>query len=250
VGFDSQYFLRYGINASPDPTTTPFALSAQVFNYSQLIGYDPSPLVPPNVNTYYYAIDLGLNNGTPNTPLSNDLNTIFLQNVPVSAPEDTTATITWNAYRGWVAPNYRIQYSKDQQPTQWIELGNTNNTTYTFRKPNEEGRYIVRVYTTNAPAALKSYSNWVPFQFERKDLVIPDIFTPNGDATNENFVVQQIEYYPNTNLKVHDRWGKIIYESTNYKNDWDGSNNASGIYYYTLKTADGQEFNGPLKIVR
>ena len=81
-------------------------------------------------------------------------------------------------------------------------------------------------------------------------MVIPDIFTPNSDGTNDKFVIQQLEYYPSTKLKIHDRWGKIIYESNDYRNDWGANTNSAGIYYYTLNTADGQEFNGPVKIVK
>ena len=250
LGFDFQFFLRYGLQASVDPATTPFSLVTQVFDSTQLIAYDTAPLVPPTLGTYFYAVDMALNNGTPATPISNNLNTIYLQNTPASAPEDTLVSLVWNAYRGWLAPIYNVQYAKDQSPTTWIEAGNTPAQTFVLRKPNEEGNFITRVYTVEPVTKLKSYSNWIPFKFERKNLVIPDIFTPNSDGTNDKFVIQQLEYYPSTKLKIHDRWGKIIYESNDYRNDWGANTNSAGIYYYTLNTADGQEFNGSVKIVK
>jgi hypothetical protein len=38
--------------------------------------------------------------------------------------------------------------------------------------------------------------------------------------------------YPNSTLKVFNRWGTIVYESADYKNDWKISDLAEGVYYY------------------
>jgi hypothetical protein len=38
--------------------------------------------------------------------------------------------------------------------------------------------------------------------------------------------------YPNSTLKVFNRWGTIVYESGDYKNDWKISDLAEGVYYY------------------
>ena len=38
--------------------------------------------------------------------------------------------------------------------------------------------------------------------------------------------------YPNSTLKVFNRWGTVVYESADYKNDWKISDLAEGVYYY------------------
>ncbi len=38
--------------------------------------------------------------------------------------------------------------------------------------------------------------------------------------------------YPNSTLKVFNRWGTTVYESADYKNDWKISDLAEGVYYY------------------
>ena len=38
--------------------------------------------------------------------------------------------------------------------------------------------------------------------------------------------------YPNSTLKVFNRWGSVVYESVDYKNDWKISDLAEGVYYY------------------
>ncbi|UKJ06469.1 HYR domain-containing protein [Solitalea lacus] len=62
---------------------------------------------------------------------------------------------------------------------------------------------------------------------------IPNVFTPNGDAFNETFVIEGIEDLK-TELVVMSRWGNEVYKSQNYKNDWDGSQLHDGTYFYVL----------------
>ncbi|MBO4654137.1 MAG: gliding motility-associated C-terminal domain-containing protein [Bacteroidales bacterium] len=61
---------------------------------------------------------------------------------------------------------------------------------------------------------------------------IPNIFTPNGDGLNDQFVINGLENCEKKALIVKDRSGKIIFQSQNYDNSWDGSNLPNGTYYY------------------
>lgn len=63
-------------------------------------------------------------------------------------------------------------------------------------------------------------------------LKIPNLFTPNGDGVNDTFVIEGAENYSNTKLVVRDRTGKIIYQNSNYQNDWNGANCNEGSYNY------------------
>ncbi len=69
-------------------------------------------------------------------------------------------------------------------------------------------------------------------------LVIPNIFTPNGDGKNDVFEIKGLESYPGSSLIVFNRWGNEVYNSPNYRNNWDGSNLAEGTYYYLLTAKD------------
>lgn len=68
--------------------------------------------------------------------------------------------------------------------------------------------------------------------------IVPNIFTPNGDGINDYFIIENIERYPNSTLEVFNRWGKIVYKSDNYKNDWNGNGLATGTYYYVFVPND------------
>ena len=85
------------------------------------------------------------------------------------------------------------------------------------------------------------------------DLVIPNVITPNNDAFNENFVVQNLGFYPNSELLIFNRWGKNVFISSDYKNDWNGNNLSDGVYFYVLKVpmrnANSKEFHGTITII-
>ena len=66
------------------------------------------------------------------------------------------------------------------------------------------------------------------------DIVIPNVFTPNGDGKNDRFVIVGLNKYPGSSLRVYNRWGNEVYRSESYNNDWDGSNLNDGTYYYIL----------------
>jgi gliding motility-associated-like protein len=78
--------------------------------------------------------------------------------------------------------------------------------------------------------------------------VIPDIFTPNKDGYNDEFVM--LNLFDNTQLTIYNRWGTVIYQSNNYQNNWDGGTCTDGVYYYILNTADGKQYKGTLTILR
>jgi gliding motility-associated-like protein/uncharacterized repeat protein (TIGR01451 family) len=76
---------------------------------------------------------------------------------------------------------------------------------------------------------------------ESADMVIPNIFTPNGDGKNDVFQIKGLESYPGSQLLIFNRWGNEVYKSDDYLNNWDGSNLAEGTYYYILNR---RELNG------
>jgi gliding motility-associated-like protein len=68
-----------------------------------------------------------------------------------------------------------------------------------------------------------------------------NIFTPNGDGINDVFKLFNLDDYPTPGIKIYNRWGRLVYESDVYKNDWDGGNLKTGTYYYIL-TPNSKKF--------
>jgi len=78
----------------------------------------------------------------------------------------------------------------------------------------------------------------VAVMVESADMVIPNIFTPNGDGKNDVFMIKGLETYPGSQLLIFNRWGNEVYKADNYLNNWDGSDLAEGTYYYILNRRD------------
>jgi len=72
------------------------------------------------------------------------------------------------------------------------------------------------------------------------DIIIPEVFTPNGDGFNETFEIIGIEQFPDNQLMVFNRWENLIYQADSYASQWDGTNMTNGemlpdgTYFYVL----------------
>lgn len=86
------------------------------------------------------------------------------------------------------------------------------------------------------------------------ELDVPNIITPNPDkdTLNQYFAIDNLQYFPGSELRVFDRWGNLIFESPDYKNNWDGDGHAEGTYYYVLKpnAADMETITGTVTILK
>ena len=73
------------------------------------------------------------------------------------------------------------------------------------------------------------------------NVFIPNSFTPNRDGDNEIFkpiISYDISEYQYS-LKIFDRWGNILFKTTEYEIGWDGTNLEglelpNGVYSYIL----------------
>lgn len=78
-------------------------------------------------------------------------------------------------------------------------------------------------------------------------LFVPNIFTPNGDNSNDTFFIRNLP--ANCKLVVTNRWGKQVFTSDNYQNNWTGDDATDGVYYYQL-VVEGQRYTGWVEIMR
>ena len=85
-------------------------------------------------------------------------------------------------------------------------------------------------------------------------LVIPNVFTPNGDGYNDRFVIDGLENCIQRQLVVRNRAGQIVYRNNSYENTWDGGDCPDGVYNYqfTYKGDNGieQTMSGVVYIIR
>jgi gliding motility-associated-like protein len=71
---------------------------------------------------------------------------------------------------------------------------------------------------------------------------ISTALTPNGDGANDFWVLGGLEFFPNAQIQVVNRWGQIVFESTGYNSPWDGSYRGELLpvadYYFVIDYSD------------
>src|SRR6185295_2220503 len=84
----------------------------------------------------------------------------------------------------------------------------------------ENKMYRVTAYKSgnNNIVSTSNYAEVIP----PLSVFIPNAFTPNGDGINDTFGVKG-EGIKNFVMRVYDRWGEVIFESENAKQQWDGT---------------------------
>lgn len=118
-----------------------------------------------------------------------------------------------------------------------ITTANIEN--YTYETP---GKYIVTLTSFNTAGCALSVSRELAAE---PALVIANVITPNGDGKNDTFVIPM----PGSSLEVYNRWGKSIFKTTNYKDDW-GKGIANGTYFYVVDTPGGNHCKGWFEVLQ
>jgi gliding motility-associated-like protein len=71
-----------------------------------------------------------------------------------------------------------------------------------------------------------------------ESLFLPNCFTPNGDDRNEVFKAETVGIIE-LNVRIYNRWGRLIYEFNTTQGYWDGTTNGvpaqEAVYDYLLK---------------
>jgi gliding motility-associated-like protein len=100
------------------------------------------------------------------------------------------------------------------------------------------------VYTAANDAGKTITCNFnVIVDYEELEIEVTKVVTPDGDGTNDEWIVVNIEKFARNKVLVLDRWGSVIYQASGYNNStmvWNGvSSNGvqvpTGTYYYVIE---------------
>jgi gliding motility-associated-like protein len=154
---------------------------------------------------------------------------------------DGSVTLEWSGYNGWqdgVFEYIVVIYDQNMVVTDSISVG--LNTTFTDPIPTDNDQISnYRVYALPTEGTLMlSLSNTV--YVERPPVIsVPSSFTPNGDNLNDLLEVSG-KYIQSLQLDILNRWGSLIYSTT--ETSWDGMVNgkkvAAGTYIYKVTVKD------------
>lgn len=143
-----------------------------------------------------------------------------------SNPTEKVEFYQWRIYRG----NTLLAQRTDQ------------DTRFTF---NDPGAYVATCYLSSSicpcagdPNCKMDSIGKVDIIVSESQLLVPNVFTPNGDGKNDEFRVQY-RSIREFHCWVYNRWGKLVYEWSDPAKGWDGTINgrpaAEGAYFYVIR---------------
>jgi gliding motility-associated-like protein len=81
-----------------------------------------------------------------------------------------------------------------------------------------------------------------------------NVFSPNGDGIDDTWTIDYIENYPNAKVTIYNGHGSVVYESSNYSNDWDavykGKDLPETAYFFVIRYEDKNPRTGSVTIIR
>ena len=85
---------------------------------------------------------------------------------------------------------------------------------------------------------------------------VPNVFSPNGDDVNDVWLLEDAFLYSDTEVRVYNRYGKLLFKSIGYDSPWDGKNTSGndvndGAYFYVIDLGDEYDkIKGTISIIR
>lgn len=217
-----------------------------VFGASYLAAYDPqgqnTPIDAPNLladfeEPYNVTADskrpaTGIPNVLPKNPVSPD-NTqpepFNHQNINYNQNQELN-----------ISPEQNLAEKQNDKAPDRSNKDKDNPQDNPQPNPNDKGNENPEDQNTDPQVADAGDQNNKDVQQEdlAMDLVFPNVFTPNGDGINDQFVIANVDKYPGNTLQISDRSGKLVYSCSNYQNDWEARNLPDGTYYYHFSYKD------------
>lgn len=134
-------------------------------------------------------------------------------------------------------------------PTQTLY---NQNTASPFAEPGDSTTYCVIGVDENGCG---NFDCMIVYVIPSDELVIYNCFTPNEDGQNDFFHIGNIQKYPQSNIEVFNRNGKLVFHASPYLNDWNGKVDnlelPCATYYYVLAPGNGKsKMQGAVTIIR
>lgn len=82
-----------------------------------------------------------------------------------------------------------------------------------------------------------------------EDIVPTSFISPNGDDKNDELRFTNEPEILDSEIWIFNRWGKLVFNQSNYTNDFRGEGLTDGVYYYVLNVR-GTELKSSLTILR
>ncbi len=200
-------------------------------------------------NGVSYTWDNGVSNGSPFAPgttttftvtgtdangcVNTDQLTVTVLPVPV-------ANLSSDVTSGVVPLNVNF-YNNSSNATiyNWyfgngvsFAVNNTNDQNQTYNNP---GTYEAILSVGNGYCSDEDTLYIIALPLAPPTIEVPNIFTPNGDQTNDHFIIETTNM-ASIEVLIMNRWGNVMTEYSGLNGYWDGTVNGKdaddGVYFY------------------
>ncbi len=76
-------------------------------------------------------------------------------------------------------------------------------------------------------------------------ILVPNVFSPNGDGINDTWIITNLSAYPGATVDVFNRYGQLVFHLENSNKPWDGTFNGKplpvGTYYYIIDLKNNEK---------
>ena len=229
-------------NICSGQSITLHATGGGTYKWSTSSTYDTTMVSPTSTTSYKVTVDSTCINSA-STTVNVDAPSLFVGSDTTIYIGDTALLLAFsqspNTTYTWQPNNY---LSCNTCPSPLANPPQT--TTYTVLSVDGKGCTVDKIVT-------------VYVEPHCYDFVVPNVFTPNGDGINDLLVIKELEVYENADYRdlaysitIYDRWGKVMYKSSNPSVYWDGNNMngakaPDGVYFYIITSScqnNGQAF--------
>ena len=162
---------------------------------------------------------------TVNPKPTANFNTTPIFNTPI---EVSNATIQFNNLTNGNNNTYAWNFGDNTSSI-------LTNPLHTYSTP---GNYYITLVATNSFGCPDTTVYGVIEVIAPLHISMPSAFTPNGDEHNDKFNMIFQPLMQSMDLQIYNRWGQLIYETTDIKSGWDGTFNGEpqpiGVYTYIV----------------
>ena len=205
-------------------------------------GIDGQPFTPP-LGAMVYTVTGTDANGCVNSD-NVTVNTLPMPIASISANIQTgypvlPVTFTNNSTN---ASNYAWDFGNGQVLT----TTNMNNQNMSYSSP---GTYIIQLVVGNGFCTVLDTLHVIVLPFPDPIVYIPNVFTPNGDGSNDTFTIDT-DFAESLEIQIFNRWGNVVKEISGLNESWNGmvdnKEASDGVYFfkYTVTGINGEILTG------
>ncbi len=201
-----------------------------------------------NGNTYCYFVEaIGRYSGTktisPLINISNNLCKMPADSTPPCPPEITFVEDCKNSAIHFYLESDSICKEDTENYTIYLLKGgdkkfiaNMDSTYYFYENLNSiAGCYVITA--TDSFGNESVISNQICVE-NCPEYELPNVFSPNNDNVNDLFVPIKNKHIESVDMKIFNRWGQMVFETTDAEINWNGKKRgkkgecSDGVYFY------------------